>query len=99
MVAPAGCSQVRALIANSLHQSNEPFYPVRVPHLDCILAGDFLAFPFYNAGEEGEEVLVEPDENHKTFWVEESWSPLVFAHTAYYHCDSFYRELVEFLGK
>jgi len=75
----------------------EPFFPVRVPHLDVLDAADFLAFPFYKTSPD-ETTLVEGDASHRTFWLTESWMPWVFAHTGYYWAESFYENVVNFLS-
>ncbi|GMH62192.1 hypothetical protein TrST_g5491 [Triparma strigata] len=75
---------------------DEPFFPVRVPHLDILDGADFLSFPFYASGEEDTD-LPQGDDDHSTKWIKESWLPFVFAHTGYAHCESFYRAVVKFL--
>jgi len=78
--------------------TNEPFFPLRVPHLDMIHGNDFLAFPFYSSCK-SEDMLPEPDRKHRTVWLKEHWNPLVFAHTAYYHSESFYQPVIDFLAE
>ena len=86
-------------LATDAKKNAKPYFPVRVPHLDVLDGADFLAFPFYQT-ERGEDAhLPKSDSSHYTSWIEESWSPLVFAHTGYAHCESFYRSVERFFAR
>jgi hypothetical protein len=78
-------------------KNSNPYFPIRCPHLDVLDGADFLAFPFYKTNHEDEH-LPKADHSHYTRWIEESWLPIVFAHTGYAHCPSFYNAIEAFFA-
>ena len=85
-------------MTNNSH-SGEPYYPVRVPHLDVLDGADFLSYPFYSTCNT-DKMLPAPDgDDRRTVWIKETWMPFVFAHTGYAHCESFYEPTIKFIEK
>ena len=60
-----------------------------MPHLDIVEPADILAYPFYGEENADSHGVTVPDATHRTFWLDEPSSALVFTHMIYWRLPSF----------